>query len=301
MTLRGHFWVLGGSVQIALLVVAIVASACHARRPTNSVRLVAERQSTINGTVRVTDEGAVRVMRFFPGGTRQTAIIKGKPHLLELEYSRAVVAMLAMVSKPRRALIVGLGGGAIPAFLRHHYPSLHVDVVDIDPAVVDLARTHFDFREDARMKAHVADGRRFVEEASGTWDLIILDAFSSSEIPRHLATRQFLQAVSAKLAVGGVVVANVWQPRHNPSYYDMRKTYRAVFKELHFVQVARGSDIFFAFNTPVGLNLRTLRRRSAAIGKRLKLGFDLEGYVRRGYFADTGALRGKVLEDRARR
>lgn len=272
-------------------------SACYAKGPRKG-RVVVEKKSTINGTVRVTDENGLRVMRFLPGGSRQTAIIKGKPNHLELEYSRAVMAMLAMVPHAKRVLVVGLGGGAIPAFLRHHYPKMHIDVVDIDPVVVDLAKTHFDFREDAHMKAYVADGRKFVEDAKQSWDIIMLDAFSSSEIPRHLATQEFLQAVAAKLSPSGVVVANIWQPRYNPSYYGMRKTYRAVFKEIHFVQVPRGSDIFFAFNHTPKLNLATLKTASSAAAKRLKLSYDLEGYVRRGYFADTGTLRGEVLRDK---
>ncbi len=287
-------------VALALWLGLPAVSNCHARPPAHKGVIVAQGASTINGSVTVTDESGLRVMRFSPGGSRQTAIIRGRPNHLELEYSRAVIAALGIVAEPRSALIVGLGGGAIPAFLRHHYPKMRIDCVDIDPVVVRFAKLHFDFKEDARMKAHVADGRKFIEDAAGRWDLIVLDAFSSSEIPRHLATKEFLQAVSAKLAVGGVAVANVWQPRYNRHYYSMRKTYRAVFKELHFVQVPRGSDIFLALNTTPRLDLAKLTARAGTVAKAKKFSFDLLRYIRRGYFADGGVLRGEVLVDAQR-
>lgn len=294
-------WSLRGVSRRALATVALVAavaivtnSACYARSPAGSV--VATAKSAINGKVTVTDENGVRVMRFGTGA-RQTAVIVGKPQHLELEYTKATMAALAMVNNPKRVLIVGLGGGAIPAFLRHHYPKLIIDAVDIDPVVVDMAKRHFNFREDARMKAFVGDGRKFIEDGKHRWDIIILDAFSGSAIPKHLATRQFLEAVKAKLAPGGVVAANIWQPRYNTQYYPMRKTYRAAFKHVNFVQVSRGSDIFLATMDNTAWTGAALRKRAEVVGKAGKFHFDLASMVRRGYFADQGDLRGKVLED----
>jgi hypothetical protein len=44
-----------------------------------------------------------------------------------------------------------------------------VDVVEIDPVVVEVARSHFGLIEDARLRVHVDDGRRFVERAEARW------------------------------------------------------------------------------------------------------------------------------------
>jgi spermidine synthase len=71
---------------------------------------------------------------------------------------------LAAVEKPKRILIVGLGGGSIPNFLHKYYPNTHIDVVDIDPLVVKVAKEYLGFREDKTLRVHVADGRAFIEK-----------------------------------------------------------------------------------------------------------------------------------------
>ena len=66
-----------------------------------------------------------------------------------------------MSEDPRRFLVVGLGGGTLPMFLRKHYPNATIDAVDIDPEFVDTAKNFLRFREDELMRAHIADGRQF--------------------------------------------------------------------------------------------------------------------------------------------
>jgi len=50
-------------------------------------------------------------------------------------------------------------------FLRKHYPAAGIDVAEIDPDVVDVAKKLFGFVADERMHAHVGDGRQFIENA----------------------------------------------------------------------------------------------------------------------------------------
>ena len=42
-------------------------------------------------------------------------------------------------------LFVGLGSGALPAFMRHHFPALPMTVVEIDPLVVFVTTEYFGF------------------------------------------------------------------------------------------------------------------------------------------------------------
>lgn len=43
-------------------------------------------------------------------------------------------------SQPCRVLCIGLGGGTLPLFLVHHFPGMQVDVVEIDPVVINAAQ-----------------------------------------------------------------------------------------------------------------------------------------------------------------
>ena len=50
-------------------------------------------------------------------------------------------------SKVNRVLILGLGGGILPILIRHYFPSVVIDVVEIDETVIELATDFFGLAE----------------------------------------------------------------------------------------------------------------------------------------------------------
>ncbi len=103
------------------------------------------------------------------------------------------------------------GAGVGPRSFRRHYPQAHIDLVEIDRVVVELATEHFHFVPDAHLRVHGADGRAYLRRhPQATWDVIILDAFTiGGRLPFHLMTREFLATVKTHLAPVGVVLANL--------------------------------------------------------------------------------------------
>ena len=83
-----------------------------------------------------------------------------------------------------------------------------IDVVEIDPSVVDVAMEHFSVTDDPRMRIFVMDGRTYLREA-GAYDIVVLDAYSRTYVPFHLMTREFFEALDEHLNPGGVVVSNL--------------------------------------------------------------------------------------------
>ncbi|KAK6914318.1 Methyltransferase type 11 [Dillenia turbinata] len=61
-----------------------------------------------------------------------------------------------------KAVVLGLGAGLLPMFLHHYMPFFSIEVVELDPMVLDLAKSYFDLSEDKRLKVHIADGVQFV-------------------------------------------------------------------------------------------------------------------------------------------
>jgi spermidine synthase len=188
-----------------------------------------QKDSPYNTIVVTEDDQGLRTLRFETYGARQSVVKVGDPDHLELPYARGMFLSVAFCPQPKRALVVGLGGGTIPSFLHKHYPRAVIDAVDIDPDVVDVAKKYFGFREDKYVRAYVEDGRSFIERQRGIYDIVFLDAFSSDEIPYHLATREFLQAVRNSLTADGIVAANVWSRASNRLYDSMVRTYQDVF------------------------------------------------------------------------
>ncbi|KAJ4846031.1 hypothetical protein Tsubulata_002546 [Turnera subulata] len=72
---------------------------------------------------------------------------------------------VASAGRTVNAVVVGLGAGLLPMFLHGCVPFLHIEVVELDPVVLSIAKEFFGFREDTRLKAHIADGIRFIQEA----------------------------------------------------------------------------------------------------------------------------------------
>lgn len=53
--------------------------------------------------------------------------------------------------KSEKAIVIGLGGGALPAYLRH-YIQLNVLAVELDPVIYSIAQEHFGFETDEHLQ-----------------------------------------------------------------------------------------------------------------------------------------------------
>ncbi|MFH1268471.1 MAG: fused MFS/spermidine synthase [Planctomycetota bacterium] len=263
-------------------------------------KVLYDKESPYNTIVVTEDDEGLRTLWFERGGARQSVVRVGDPDHLELPYARAMSVGVAFAEEPKRVLIVGLGGGTIPGFLHKHYPETTIDVVDIDPDVVIVAKRFFGFREDATMRAHVGDGRRFIEECRTPYDIIFLDAFGSENIPYHLATREFLQAVRRALAPGGIAVGNIWSRGSNPLYDSMVRTYQEVFDDLYIFDVrGAGNKILVALPRRQLVERDDLARRASRISDEKRFRFDLGDPVTYGYqHASEKNSRGRVLADK---
>ena len=111
----------------------------------------------------------------------------------------------------QRVGVVGLGCGAMAAYAD---AGQTWTFFEIDPDVVRLAQDERYFTFLARCPASwsivVGDARRqLVRSADASFDLLVLDAFSSDAIPAHLLTREAFALYRAKLAPGGVLAFHV--------------------------------------------------------------------------------------------
>jgi len=142
-------------------------------------------------------------------------IANGLPLCSTGQVERAEQAVhYAMAQRPgaRRVLLIG-GGVSGSAREALKWPVEAVDYVELDPAVLDVARRFAPAAlADTRIGVHATDGRVFVRRARRRYDVIVADVPdpSTSQINR-LYTREFFDEARAALTPGGVLAVTVGQ------------------------------------------------------------------------------------------
>ncbi len=141
--------------------------------------------------------------------------------------------------------LIGLGGGTIPIRWVADYPSVTMDVAEIDPEVVTAAERYFGLERGTRLRVSAEDGRQHLRRTATAYDVILIDACLIDAIPFHLATRDFFALTRARLAPGGMVAMNVIGALSGPGsklFPAIHKTMREVFRTVYVFPVYLDKD-----------------------------------------------------------
>lgn len=108
--------------------------------------------------------------------------------------------------------VTGLGAGSVAAFVR---PGDRMTFYEIDPLIIELSSDpdYFTYTSECA-KGPVSfvpgDARLTLSKAEPeSYDLILMDAFSSDSVPTHLLTREALRVYLSKLKPDGVVIMHL--------------------------------------------------------------------------------------------
>ncbi len=227
-------------------------------------------------TVYVSEKFGVRSLHI-GSDTVQSAMRLARPHDLELSYTRSMMAFLLFSPEPRTVLMIGLGGGSVTKFIYHYLPQTQIRVLEIDPRVVAIARQCFLVPpDDARLRITVGDGAEYMAQPGGAAEVIMVDGYDAEAHVEELATLQFYRHCRARLALGGVLVVNLWGG--DRQFHDILKRIESVFPDATLCLPAHkpGNVIAFAFrDVPPPLRWEALESRAAELETRYGLEFSL--------------------------
>ena len=118
-------------------------------------------------------------------------------------------------------LIVGGGDGGMAEEALKHTTLKHLTQVEIDPTVIDFAKTHFtsfnkNCFDDPRMELVVADGMVFVQETERRFDVIMVDSTDPVGPAKVLFSKDFYNFCKRCLKPGGVLVTQNGSPFFQP-------------------------------------------------------------------------------------
>jgi spermidine synthase len=168
---------------------------------------------TISHTIETSDEAGVRFLHFGSEWV-QGAMRIARPWSLELEYTREMMLCLALRADeawPQRVLQVGLGAASLTKFLYRHRPDCHQTIVEINPAVVHVARQMFKLpHDDTRLAIHVEDGIAWIKANTKKYDLIIVDGYDENARFGGLGSEDFYRDCAKRLSKTGLLTLNLF-------------------------------------------------------------------------------------------
>lgn len=161
---------------------------------------------------------------------------------LAFEYMREFEWAFRLHPAAQRVLLIGGGGFAYPRFFLKKYPEKSIDVVELSPTIVEIARDYFglcalEAQYPDRLRVIVGDGHRYLENTIIKYDAILNDAYvgykssasmqASAQLFHHCLTDGGLYAANMVTALRGL---------HSIQMRRERKNFQKVFAYTFLMQ-----------------------------------------------------------------
>jgi len=190
---------------------------------------LAETVSTASG-----QRSTQTVRQIVHNGTIHGAQIRNAEHRQEpigyYHHAGGLGDVIGTLARPFNLGVIGLGAGASAAYAE---ADDEITFYEIDPDDEHIARQWFSYLGDCRGKARVVIGDARltladdVEAPNGSFDVLLVDAFSGDAIPTHLLTREAIELYLRKLRPGGLLLFHVTN-----RFYDLRPVLEAARQAL---------------------------------------------------------------------
>ena len=198
---------------------------------------------------------------------RQTCMNLKDNRKVVFEYQKFALSSLFLNPDPKTILIIGLGGGSLANALHYLLPDSHIDVVEIDDKVIEIASRYFNLTINDRLKVFHDDGINFVSNSTTSYDLIVLDAFDEEYIPQSFLTDSFVVSVKKILNKNGIIVVNTFSKskyesledalyeKHFGNFYSLESNNRVIIagKVLQVDEIERNSHKFDNIFSQLGI------------------------------------------------
>jgi len=226
----------------------------------------------------VSEERGVRHLHV-GGEAIQSAMRLDDPWALELDYTRCMMAFLLFHAAPRRALMIGLGGGSLAKFFHRRLAGLRTHVLEYDERVIATARALFHVpADDARLRVEHGDGVAAL--APECCDLLVVDGYEDETTPSALVSQAFFDAAWCALEEPGALVINFMDDDRELDRHLQRLERAFGGAVLAFKALRDPNIVVLALKGgPAAVEWRELRARATALER--KYGLPFPRYVER--------------------
>lgn len=225
--------------------------------------------------VEVTEVDGIRSMHL-GSPTIQSSMSVKDPYKLMLAYSWGMLSSLLFKPDIQRCVLIGLGGGSIAKYVWKYCPDIVQTVVELNPQVIQVARSHFAVpADDTHLQILQGDGMAYLQQHPGVCDWLMMDAFGSHGLPPDFCTQAFFDTCAEALTPDGLFAINLWGSDKKFDIYMQRMEQTFAQRVLMMPTGKPGNIIVFGLQPELPLpDLATLRKRAQAAMQQHAIGFN---------------------------
>lgn len=163
--------------------------------------------------------------------------------LTGMYYDKLLVSPYLVKENPK-VLVLGNGTGTYATMMKEYVKcDCDITAVEIDQKIIDLSYKYFKMNKDVNVVCD--DGRNFIARDKNTYDIILVDAYSSISAPFHMTTVEFFTLVKDHLSEGGIMMMNVnmFSEKKGSVNYALCDTSHSVFGNLYAYYDGGGSGM----------------------------------------------------------
>ena len=166
----------------------------------------------------------------------QTIIDNQNPTKLYYPYVQQLCEVIHRVPLRRSILVLGLGGGVIPSWFSENTKCTDIDVVEINPELESIARTHFHMPKD--INVIIDDAFQWIHTTPAkTYDIIVLDLAGGDGNPDPETSditfsTNFYEGIQSRLTTRGTLAINYLAYENTQSHIKHLEQLRKIFNHV---------------------------------------------------------------------
>ena len=141
----------------------------------------------------------------------------------------------------KRVLVIGAGDGGVIRELTRYENIEHIDMVEIDPLVVEVCRKYLPMTacrlDDPRVHIFYEDGLKFIRSRENEYDLIIVDSTDPFGPGEGLFTKEFYGNCYKALKEDGIMVNQHESPFYEEDAAAMQRAHRRIVESFPISRV----------------------------------------------------------------
>lgn len=127
--------------------------------------------------------------------------------------------------QPGKTCLLGLGGAAVAHRLGAVSSQMPMDIVEINPDIIQIAHRYFMLDRLPHVTVHQADANVFLQQTAATYQHILIDLFDHHQFPSHCHHAAFFEACWQRLLPQGVLAINIANATDHDSLLHLIRHY----------------------------------------------------------------------------